>query len=467
MKSLFIKIFLWFWLAMTLSSVAVVIIAVTQSGPIAQRRRLMAEERVQFINQALTLYGHAALEVFERDGGAALREFEGRLRQSTGIGLWLFEDANPMLSNSVVSPSMRDIVAGVLQTGRVQALSGGGRYLIAMPLSRKDGHTYIIAGDWPSFPFRQRRPWVPFTRDFGLRLAVSLIIGGVICYGLAWHLTAPIRRLRKATHQLAAGDLTSRVGKDIGKRRDEIADLGREFDRMAERIEALMSAQQRLVRDISHELRSPLARLNVALELARRGCETADAAEPLDRIEREAERLNDLIGQLLTLTLLESGADRMDTASVEFSGLIRKIAADADFEARNSGRSVKIASSEEIPITGSEELLRRAVENVIRNAVRHTAEGTEVEITVLRRQGDAGAHAILRVRDHGPGVPEEALGRLFQPFYRVTDARERLTGGTGIGLAITERAVHLHNGSVRASNDPAGGLTVEIALPCD
>jgi signal transduction histidine kinase len=467
MRSLFIKIFLWFWLAMTLSGVALAIIAITQMGPVAQRRHLLAEERSQLMSQALTLYGDAALKVLDQEGRAGLRDFAARLKRSTGVGISIFEDGNEVLSDSAISPAMRDLVAGALQTGQVQSLSGNGRYLLALPLPARGEHTFIIAGDWPDFSFRQRgRPRIPFTRDFGLRIVVSFIIGGIICYGLAWHLTRPIRRLREATHQLAAGDLTARVGKDIGPRRDEIAGLGREFDRMAERIETLMTSQQRLIRDISHELRSPLARLNVALELARRGCGTPDAAGPLDRIEREAERLNDLIGELLTLTLLESGAERMDTTSVELSRLVREIAGDADFEAKNTGRSVRILASEIIRISGSEELLRRAVENIVRNAVRHTAEGTEVEITLQRSQKDAGPCALIRVRDHGSGVPEEALGRLFQPFYRVADARERQTGGTGIGLAITERAVHLHNGSVRASNHPAGGLIVEINLPC-
>jgi signal transduction histidine kinase len=466
MRSLFIKIFLWFWLAMTLSSIAVVIIAVTQGGPIAQHRRVQAEEHIRFIGRALALYGDAALQVLDRGGGAALQDFTGRLQRSTDIGVSLFEDGHQMLPDPAVSPAMRALAAGVFRTGSAQSLPGDGRYLLALPLPPQRGHSYVIVGDWPDIRFRQRRPWLPFTRDFGLRLAVSLIIGGIICYGLAWHVTRPIRRLREATHQLAVGDLTARAGNEVGHRKDEIADLGREFDRMAERIETLVNAQQRLIRDISHELRSPLARLNVALELARRGCGTSAAAEPLDRIEREAERLNDLIGQLLTLTLLESGTERMDKTSVDLSLLVQEIGADADFEAKNAGRSVITSAGEHISISGSEELLRRAVENIVRNAIRHTAEGTKVELTLLRDQGDDGARAIVRVRDHGPGVPDEALSRLFQPFYRVADARERLTGGTGIGLAITERAVHLHNGSVRASNHHGGGLVLEIELPC-
>lgn len=465
MRSLFVKIFLWFWLAMTLSSVALIILAVTtQIGPVAQHRRQLVEVRKQMMGQALSLYGQAALEAFARGGQAALKEFADHLEKETRIRIFLFEGETQLLSVLPVSPATRDLVARVAQTGQVESDLQEDGFLLARPLIGPGKRPYIIIGEWPNLPLRPPRPWSPFHRDFGLRLVVSLVIGGIVCYGLAWHLTAPIRRLRRATHQLASGDLTARVGEELGQRRDEIADLGMDFDRMAERIEALVKAQQRLIRDISHELRSPLARLNVALELARRNCSTA-ASGPLNRIEREAERLNDLIAQLVTLTLLESGIDTMGKSWVNLVGLVREIADDADFEARNKSRSVKVMSGDDITISGSEEMLHRAIENVVRNAVRYTAEGTEVEITLSHVQKDGETHALIRVSDHGPGVPEAALTQLFQPFYRVTDARDRMTGGAGIGLAITERAVHLHGGMVTASNSPEGGLVVEIELP--
>ena len=235
---------------------------------------------------------------------------------------------------------------------------------------------------------------------------------------------------------------------------------------MAERVEGLLTTQQHLLRDISHELRSPLARLNVALELARqRSNEEAKGA--LDRMEREAERLNELIGELLTLTRLEGGGERIARGPVSLSRLLQEVAADANFEAETRSRSVHTLVEEESIVQGSEEMLRRAIENVVRNAVRYTAEHTQVEITVGRRRGSSGDEAVIRVRDRGPGVPESALPQLFQPFYRVADARDRQTGGTGIGLAITERAVLLHHGRVTAANAPDGGLIVEIVLPID
>jgi len=223
-------------------------------------------------------------------------------------------------------------------------------------------------------------------------------------------------------------------------------------------------SQRRLLGDISHELRSPLARLSVALGLVKRraATEAPGLIEPLNRIERESERLNDLIGQLLTLTRLETSPGDVEKTPIVLQDLIGQIVADADFEAQARNRTVEFPNPEECKVWGNVELLRSAIENVVRNGVRYTAENTSVSVT-LRRSKDGGA--FIRVRDHGKGVPEEALNDLFRPFYRVADARDRRTGGAGLGLAITERAVRLHGGTITAANAPEGGLVVEIMLP--
>jgi two-component system sensor histidine kinase CpxA len=252
----------------------------------------------------------------------------------------------------------------------------------------------------------------------------------------------------------------------LGKRFDETAELGRDFDRMAARIEALLTTQRRLLRDISHELRSPLARLNVALGLARPKA-GPEASPALDRIDREAQRLNDLIGQLLTLAALEGGGEMGKPTRVDLRELVCEVVGDADFEALSFNRSVRLEEEEPLTVTGSAPLLRSAVENVVRNAIRFTAEGTSVEVRLSLREAPHGAVARIAVRDHGPGVPEEALTSLFEPFYRVAEARDRQSGGAGIGLAITQRAVTLHNGTVRAANVPGGGLEVVLELPLD
>jgi two-component system sensor histidine kinase CpxA len=272
-----------------------------------------------------------------------------------------------------------------------------------------------------------------------------------------------VTRLRDAAQRIAKGDLNVRVGPAMGSRQDETAQLARDFDHMTDRVRSLLEDQQRLLRDISHELRSPLARLNVALELARSKA-GAKAEGELERIEREAVRLNDLIGELLTLTQLEQRGSELPRAPVDMAAVVEAVVRDADFEARARGRAVALTKRLPITLSGSAELLRRAVENVVRNAVRFTAPGTTVEVTLTRCDGNS-PRVCVQVRDHGPGVPGEALEELFRPFYRVDAARDRDRGGSGLGLAIAAQATHIHGGDIRAENAEDGGLRVTIRLP--
>jgi two-component system sensor histidine kinase CpxA len=301
----------------------------------------------------------------------------------------------------------------------------------------------------------------------GIRLLALLATSGLVCYGLALYLTSPAVKLRRATRQLASGDLTARVAAQMGRRRDELADLGRDFDQMAERIETLMVSERRLLADISHELRSPLARLNVALDLADGGTDLRTQGY-LDRIRLESERLNELIGQLLSLSRLESGSARVESRTVNLADLLQEVAHDADFEARSRNRRVRVLDCAPCTTAGDPTLLRSAVENVVRNAVHYTAENTEVtlSLTCIPNSKRENAESVITVRDHGPGVPPETLENLFRPFYRVADARDRQSGGTGLGLAITERAVRVHGGTIQVENAPDGsGLSVTIRLP--
>jgi two-component system sensor histidine kinase CpxA len=233
---------------------------------------------------------------------------------------------------------------------------------------------------------------------------------------------------------------------------------------MAERVETLVNAQQRLIRDISHELRSPLTRLGVALELARRRAGT-EANSSLDRIGREAESINEMIGQLLSLSRVESGTDGLRNVKLDLCDLIQGVADDAEFEARSRDRSVRVLACEACVMMGATELLRSAIENVVRNAVHYTEDRTEVEIALRCEVVEDEKYAVIRVRDHGTGVPEEAIDKIFHPFYRIEDARDRQTGGTGLGLAIAARAVRLHGGTIKAANVSDGGLVVEMRLP--
>jgi len=266
--------------------------------------------------------------------------------------------------------------------------------------------------------------------------------------------------LRETTRRFGVGDLGARVGGRAVRRRDEIGALARDFDAMAERIEALVGSQRRLLRDVSHELRSPLARLRVALELARDRAGTG-AGELLDRIEHEAARLDELIGQLLLLERLEAGQPDVDAVAFDVSKLVGEVVDDASFEAAPAGREVLFELGPSVPTTGYPGLMRSALDNVIRNAIRHAPEGTSIEVALT--EDDDGVS--ITIRDHGAGAPDEHLETLFEPFSRVADARERATGGAGLGLAITRRAVEIHGGSVTASNHPDGGLEIAIHLP--
>jgi two-component system sensor histidine kinase CpxA len=291
-------------------------------------------------------------------------------------------------------------------------------------------------------------------------LVIFTVAGGLFCYLIIRYLTKPLKQLGDAAASIAEGRIETRVDPSLKNRRDEIAALARNFDRMAERIDALITGQRRLLGDVSHELRSPLSRLIVAAGLVKQSLaegSTAEAAENLGRIELEARRLDTLIGQLLALTRIDSGVDRGTAGRLDLTNLVQEVANDGDFEARARHRRVLIAHADPCSVQGFEELLRSAIENVVRNAIRHTAEGTAVEISLQA----PGSRALLGVRDHGPGVAEAMLSDIFLPFRRISNGDFE---GAGLGLAIAERAVQVHGGTIRAMN-ASDGLIVEIDLP--
>lgn len=463
--SLFSKIFLWFWLALALVGVALgLTVAATQSETDEAHWR-------DVTGTAVRVYAQTAADTYENAGTNALVIYLQRVEQTARVRTRIFDERGAEVSGRDATIEAKQLAEVARRAGddagpvfdfssRVAQIA-----LVAQPAYGRDGARYVLVSEVP-----RKRPALSFAEPGAwlLRLGAVLLTAGLVCYGLARYLASPVETLRAGVRQLAGGDLSARVGARAGTRRDEIADLGRDFDRMAERIESLVVSQRRLLGDISHELRSPLARLSVALGLARRraGEEAPGVAGALDRIEREAERLNELIGQLLTLTRLETREDELQRTQIDLRDLIRQVAADADFEAQGRNRGVRMIADEECSFLGNAELMRSAIENVARNAVRYTAEGTNVEVSLRCSSLDGKSGIVIRVRDHGRGVPEEALTEIFRPFYRLTEARDRRTGGTGLGLAIAERAVRLHGGTVRATNaSDCGGLVVEIQLP--
>src|SRR5262252_1646502 len=449
MKSLFLRIFVSFWVAQALFVVLAIVVT------IALRPRSSTWEalRTTVLNDSVSAY--------EDGGQQGLRDYFENLDHTQHVRAYLFDERGNELSRRPAPEWAMRVAAGGPRVPH------DGFVFPAPPMQRdsrasSDGkHRYTLVLGMPPGPrvfFGPRGLPVPF-------LIIAIISSGIVCYLLAWYMTKPIVRLRTATRQLAAGDLSARTGAPATARSDEVAGLMRDFDAMAERIETLLKAQSRLLNDISHELRSPLARLNVALGLARQrgGVESVDM---LDRIELEASRLNELIGRILTLARLEDGEQLVPQTPVPLDELVATVAEDAEFEAQARHCHVKASIPEgNWMVRGNASLLHSAIENVIRNAIRYTHEGSSVQVELTSEDRSGRREAVLRVIDAGPGVPPDALGKLFEPFYRLDEARGRQTGGVGLGLAITERAVRFHGGKVAAFNRQPSGLIVEIRLP--
>lgn len=449
-RSLYLKIFIWFWVAMIIINVATfAIFALTRPTPIRRSWRDLTQVGPN---------AQRAAEIYEQSGAAALTSALQQTEKSSGVSATFFDENGKELSGRAAPPGAGELIARAAESREIEFNFAGRETIVARPVVSAKGQRYMYVAHIPRPTFQQGlQPQL-------LRLLVILVIGGIFCFWLARYLTTPLLKLRTTTNELAEGNLGARVADKLTKRRDEVGQLGRDFNGMAERLESMVKAQQRLLGDISHELRSPLARLGVALGLARQRS-GAEANGSLDRIERESDNLNEMISQLLELTRLESGTDARKRTTIDLSSLVRDVAEDADYEARSVNRSVQIVWTERCTISGIEDLLRSAVENVVRNAVRFTPEGTAVEVALQRQNGGGGNFAVISVRDRGKGVPEDALEKIFHPFYRAEDARDRQSGGgTGLGLTITERAVRMHGGSVKAENAKDGGLSVELRL---
>lgn len=464
MRSLFLRVFLWFALAMVLVNIASFV-----TGIIAERR--FQPPRTHPLAAMTGFLAQTAVETLDHDGSAELLSYLLRLERTAAVHAVLLDEKGTSVSGEGLSSEVQPLTGRVSETTPFAfALAGEPPGYAAQFVHSPSGRSYIFVARFPppNFP-RPPRLGEPGSLGFGLRVGTRtllplLLVGGLFCYLLARSLSKPIEQLRNTTHELSAGNLAARVEPTLLQRRDAIGQLGRDFDLMASHIESLVDAQRRLLADISHELRSPLARQGVALGLAkRRGNEEVIPA--LDRIGREANRMNEMIGQLLDLTQLETGTERIKQTKINLRSLLENIVEDANYEAQALNRSVRISDGADCVVQASVELVSSAIENVVRNAIRHTAPDTEVQVSLRSEGTNLLQSAMISVRDCGPGVPEAALKDIFRPFYRVEDARDRKTGGTGLGLAIATRAIELHGGSITAHNDVDGGLVVEIRLP--
>ena len=457
MRSLFLRIFLWFWLAMTLVVAVLVITSpfFTRSRPALEKWDDDAE------SWARNRVEHVAAYIAERGAdGSRMGRGSGRGTRGGPHGparIFVLDESGFELGNQETPKEVHDLASRTLVAGEEQSERSGTLYLVARPVVDPDGQRVVVVAAHHSPP---RLVHLLEPRALGWRLGILVVVVGGLSFWLARYLSSPVAPLRRATRRLSGGDLGARVEGHVARRRDEFGELARDFDAMAERIQALVGSQQRLLRDVSHELRSPLARLVVALELARSRAGD-DAAKPLDRIEREAARLDELIGQLLLLVRLEAGDAGHEVIEFDLGALLADVVADAGFEGAVDDREVRFAPGEAILLYGRPRLLHSALDNVVRNAVQHTPVGTAVEVECREASGALE----ITVRDHGPGVGADDLDRIFEPFYRVEEARDRSSGGVGLGLAIAARAVHAHGGAISAANHSEGGLVITVRLP--
>jgi two-component system sensor histidine kinase CpxA len=465
MRSTFTKIFLSFWLTEFLILVCTIFILSNQ---------FESEEAVYTSMFGMLISnGKLSIDAYEKGGCAALDKVPNTFpieEQSPPAGpAILFDPNGKAVCQQVDEATYRPLYNRLMLHGWLMPERHGDTYEVGLQVKDQQGlkYAYIMRGKYPKHLYIPYREMLP-------RLLIGLIVSVLVTFGITMVITRPIGSLREAARQLAAGNLRARArwprGKGGKKTGDELWGLVYDFNDMAERLETMVDAQMLLLRDVSHELRSPLARLSVALELARE--EAQPGMEPqLDRIERETGRLNELIGQLLSLSHLESTTRLPDRQRLAVRDVVRELLPDVSYEAEQRGCRVNFEDDGPADfcgvVLGSPELLGRAIENVVRNAIAYTAEGTSVDIQ-MREENRLGDHyVVLRVRDHGPGVPEAALQSIFRPFYRLDLSRQRSTGGYGVGLAITERAIRLHGGYVKALNASDGGLVVEMRMPVD
>ncbi len=433
MRTLFAKILLWFLATMAIAFAAMLVTSAL----------IFSTERQPPFGMLMRMQMKEAIFAYEHGGSGELSATLGRMKTVTQGDLALADAAG------------RDLASGQDRSALMREARQRPDFGASLPFGRRgnitwgrqsqDGKYWFFA----SAPGRRSPFW--FIQPYHLWILGIVVL---LCYALALHLTSPVRALQRAVDRFGKGDLTARAPL---ARRDELGQLARTFNQMADRIQTLVQAERRLLMDISHELRSPLARLSVAIELARSAQESEG---PLDRIQKESDRLNTLVGELLEVTRAEGDPSQRKSEMVRLDELLTEIVDDSRIEAVAHGCDVKLETRRPVTIDGDPELLRRAVENVVRNAIRYSPAGTAIEVTLDSAAGGSS----IRVRDYGPGVPAETLPLLFEPFYRVDSDRNRGSGGVGLGLAIARRAIQLHRGTIHAQNAQPG-LMVEIDLP--
>jgi two-component system, OmpR family, sensor kinase len=465
MHSLFFRIFILFWVAMALilgGSIALTVAVASRESDSGDAER--RPERAVRASQVLS------------DGGIVeLRKWLAANKDSIAQRDFFIvtPDGNDILGRRLAEPARRhfEFIRHGMESGLPPPPPRGGpgaqRPRQGPPPNLWPGHAapQIVGPDGTVYTilFPPRRPGLFGALALpGIPIAVltlALTVSALASGWLARHFSAPIRKIQEGARSVASEQLDVRVSAGLDDRKDELAVLARDFDEMADKLRTTRKARTQLLRDISHELRSPLARMRMAVGLARQSA--SDPSRQLDRMEMEIERLDSLISQILKLARLQGSDLKLSREPVELGEIIEEVAADARFEGTQKNCAVRILGAPRATVLGHPELLRSAIENVLRNAVRYSPDGAAVEIETAHENSSV----VISIRDQGSGVPENDLKRIFEPFYRVAESRDRDSGGEGIGLAITDQVMRAHAGAARARNLGGGGLEVVLTLP--
>ena len=450
MVRLVLKIFLAYWIA------AGVVIAISDFEP---HRHIHNPELVDALNSSLAMNGRMITEAYEHD---RCQEIQTQL-SGTHDALYLATPDGQLLCNGGGLPDVRALSAAATQQKKRMTGNYALFQLVAVPITSQRGSRYVMLF---------KNSYSTALQIYGLLPGYTTIaISGVVTLFLAVLVALPIRRLREAAREISMGRLGTRVqwgtlsSRIYGfKGGDDIDLLIRDFNYMAERLQSLAEAQRLLLRDVSHELRSPLARMNVGLALARSGA-SLTMHEHLDRIETESARLDHLVGQILSLSYMDT-IQKIDMPGViSLSQLVVDLLPDVQYEAAQKNSVISALIGEDCFARGDEDLIRSAIENILRNAIRYTPVDGRIHVEVLPVELCGEQFSLVRISDDGPGIPEDEIESVLEPFYRADKARHWQQDGFGIGLAIADRAVNLHGGTISIRNKPDGGLVVELRFP--
>jgi signal transduction histidine kinase len=449
MYRLFLTIFLWFWLT-AWGILAIVFLGSRLTG----MRQVSAPDMYATVAPILAV---EAVKAYESGGPEAFARFSQSNDVDRPRQLFLLDGFyKDVLSRPLTDDGIR--VAHAAKDGQLIVLRA---HIAAYKFVSPSGHPYILILYMKS----GLRAMGDALLGQGLPYTISLILlVTLLCFALAYHIASPIHSIQSTARRVAQGDLKARVPASVSRRFDELAALAKDFDSMVGRLDVLIQTQKNLLNSVSHELRSPLARINLSLAILKKRS-LPESDDMFQRLDRDIARIDLLMGQLLTLSRLEAGLSSAEREDVDFAQLVEEAAADSNFEAQASGKSVNLRTKSSVILGNADpHALRSACENVIRNAVRFTRPGTNVEVVLEMDRSTSEPLVLLSIRDHGPGVPEESLDAIFQPFYRVSGDTKG-TDGNGLGLAIASEAIRLHHGTIRAANLRPTGLEITIRLP--